>query len=95
MAKKEKTTKVEKQTTKKVSKKDVKKVSKKKNKKPNIFKRGFTFLKDVRKEMGKVRWPNRKEMLKYAGATLGFVLFFALFFLMTDGIIWALKQVMR
>ena len=78
---------------------NVKKIvnTKKKTKKnkDNFFKKSLQFLKDVRKELGKVRWPNKKEMIKYAGATLAFVIFFALFFLLADGIIWGLKQVMR
>lgn len=64
-------------------------------KKENLFKKFINFLKDVRKELGKVRWPSKKEMIKYASATLAFVIFFALFFLLADGIIWGLKQVMR
>ena len=66
-----------------------------KKKKDSFVKKGLQFLKDVRKELGKVRQPNKKEMIKYAGATLAFVVFFALFFLLADGIIWGLKQVMR
>ena len=85
--------------TKEVKKEKSKKIvnSKHKNKKQkdNFIKKGLQFLKDVRKELGKVRWPNKKEMIKYAGATLAFVIFFALFFLLADGIIWGLKQVMR
>ena len=42
------------------------------------------FLFGVRKEMTKVRWPNKKEMVTYSIATICFVLFFALFFTLTD-----------
>lgn len=51
------------------------------------------FLIDVAKEMKKVRWPNKKEMLTYSSATLMFVLFFALFFSVLDVIIAAAKLV--
>lgn len=87
------TTKDAKNEKKKVTKNTSKKVTKKKE--DNIFKKAIQFLKNVKKEMGKVRWPNKQEMIKYAGATLAFIVFFACFFLLTDGIIWALKQVMR
>lgn len=42
------------------------------------------FLFGVKKEMTKVRWPNKKEMITYSVATICFVLFFALFFTVTD-----------
>ena len=42
------------------------------------------FLLNVKKEMTKVRWPNKKEMITYSIATICFVLFFALFFTITD-----------
>jgi len=38
------------------------------------------FLKNVIKEMKKVKWPEKKYMLKYTVATLAVVIFFALFF---------------
>ena len=42
------------------------------------------FFDEVKKELKKVRWPNRKEMLKYSVATISFVIFFALFFYLID-----------
>lgn len=93
MAKKEKETKKT-QTTKntKVSKKQVKS---KKEKKGNIFSKIRTYFKGVKTEMGKVRWPNKKEMLLYSGATLGFIIVFALFFMLNDVVISAVKQLVR
>ena len=38
------------------------------------------FLGEVRKEFSKVKWPSRKDMVKYSIATIVFVVFFALFF---------------
>ena len=38
------------------------------------------FFISVKKEMGKVRWPNKKEMLTYSIATISFILVFGLFF---------------
>ena len=42
------------------------------------------FLSEVKKELGKVKWPNRKDMVKYSIATIVFVLFFAGFFYLID-----------
>ena len=42
------------------------------------------FLGEVKKELGKVKWPNRKDMVKYSIATITFVIFFALFFYLID-----------
>ena len=53
------------------------------------------FLKDVKKEMKKVRWPNKKEMLTYSIATISFVLVFALFFTLTDIILATMKTWVR
>jgi preprotein translocase subunit SecE len=51
------------------------------------------FLNDVVKEMKKVKWPNKKDMLTYSSATLAFVIFFALFFALLDGVIALAKMV--
>lgn len=42
------------------------------------------FLDEVKKELKKVRWPNKKEMVKYSVATITFVIFFAVFFYLID-----------
>ncbi len=46
-----------------------------------------SFLESVNKEMGKVRWPNRREMVSYSAATLFFILIFASFFTVLDFIL--------
>ncbi len=38
------------------------------------------FFKEIKEEMGKVKWPTKKEMIKYTISTLCFIIFFALFF---------------
>lgn len=43
-----------------------------------------TFIIGVKKEMGKVRWPKKKELVKYSVATLSCIIFFGLFFTATD-----------
>lgn len=50
------------------------------------------FFMGVKKEMGKVRWPSKKELLTYSVATLSYVIFFGLFFSVTDFILAALNS---
>lgn len=68
------------------SKNTKKKKEIKKNSKKN-------FLGEVRSEMAKVKWPSKKDMIKYSIATIVFVIFFALFFYAIDMIIALLKEV--
>ena len=84
--KKEIVTKKTKQVNPANQKKDVKKSKKRKTKKEkkSLIKRLTGFMKDVRKEMKKVHWPSKKEMVKYSIATLVFVIFFSLFFYIID-----------
>ena len=48
------------------------------------------FFVGVKQEMGKVRFPNKKEMVNYSLATITFVVVFALFFVASDAILGAL-----
>jgi len=50
-----------------------------------------SFLKQVKAEMKKVKWPTRKEMVKYSITTLLFILFFAVFFYLIDILFAMLK----
>lgn len=63
---------VKKENKKKVSPKKIEK----KAKKGGII----GWFKDVKKEVSKVKWPSKKEMIKYSIATIVFIIFFALFF---------------
>ncbi len=38
------------------------------------------YIEEVKDEMKKVKWPTKKEMVKYTISTLAFVVLFALFF---------------
>ena len=51
------------------------------------MKRIIKFFKGIKKEISRVRWPNKKEMVKYSVATILFILFFALFFYLFDTIV--------
>ena len=50
------------------------------------------FFISVKEEMKKVKWPTRKEMIKYSGAALTFIIVFAIFFTLTDLAIAGLKM---
>ena len=83
-------------TKEKVTKKDsVKKIEKKDKKKKEKKSKKESFFKSVRNEMDKVRWPLKKEMIKYSVATLSFIIFFALFFTLGDLIIAGVKLLVR
>ena len=42
------------------------------------------FFGEVKKELSKVKWPSKKDMIKYSIATICFVIFFAVFFYVID-----------
>ena len=71
-------------------KKDNKKSSKKEDKKPAVKKESWWH--GVKSEFKKVRWPNKKEMLKYSIATITFIIFFALFFYLIEVIVWLIQK---
>lgn len=49
------------------------------------------FLVDVKKELKKVRWPNKKEMIVYSVATVAFISIFCLFFTGIDLLLAGIK----
>ena len=49
------------------------------------------FFMSVKREMKKVRFPNKKEMITYSTATSGYVIFFGLFFSLTDFILAGIR----
>jgi len=53
------------------------------------------FLKGVKSEMAKVRWPNKKELFKYSVATLSIIIIFMLFFTLTDLGLAAIKTLVK
>ena len=86
----------EEKTQEKVDSKDSKKKPQKKSvksKKTNKKKHSkvVTFFKEVKSEMAKVKWPSKKDMVKYSIATIIFIVFFAVFFYLIDLIIALLK----
>ncbi len=53
------------------------------------------FLVSVKKEMKKVRWPEKKELIQYSIATLIFIVLVALFFTSLDLILAGIKLILR
>ena len=49
------------------------------------------FLKNVRTELKKVKWPDGKYMAKYTVATISFVVFFALYFYGISAVVALIK----
>ena len=75
---------VKEQETKLTEKKTKKVVKKAKVKKP---KDTITF----KSEVSKIKWPSKKQMVKYSIATIVFVIFFAAFFYVIELIMALLK----
>ena len=53
------------------------------------------FFSNVGSEMKKVKWPSKKDMIKYSIATLSIILFFCVFFVGSDLIISGVKELMK
>ena len=81
--------KVSKEVEKKSNKKEKKDNKKKEEKKPEVRKESW--WQGVKSEFKKVRWPSKKEMIKYSIATICFIIFFALFFWIIELIAWLIK----
>ena len=79
---------------KKETLKEEKKSSKKKHqKKESIISRIGNFFAGVKTEFKRVKWPSKKEMIKYSAATIIFVIVCSLFFYLIDVIIAALHAI--
>ena len=78
--KKEKKNTEEKKNLKVEKKKEVK------SKKGNVFQNIGKYFRGVWKELGRIRWTNRKDLVKYSVATVVFVLFFGIYFYGIDWI---------
>lgn len=82
--------KIEEKKENKNKKKNDKKSKKQKSSKE---KKGiFKFFHDVNSEVAKVKWPTKKDMIKYSVATISFVLFFGIYFSIINLIVAAIKM---
>ena len=67
------------------------KKSKESNDKNSLWTRFMIFCHGIKSEIKKVRWTNKKDMLKYSIATIVFIIFCSLFFYGID-FVFALVQ---
>jgi preprotein translocase SecE subunit len=63
------------------------------NIKGGLMKKLARYLVSVKEELKKVRWPKRKEMVAYSTATIAVIIFFMLFFVLSDTIIGTIVKV--
>ena len=52
-------------------------------------------LKNLKQELKKIKWPTKKDMIKYSVATLSIIVFFFIFFTASDVIIMGIKELMK
>ena len=53
------------------------------------------FIEGVKKEIKRIRWPKKKELIKFGTVALVFIFAFAIFFSASDVIIAVLKELKR
>lgn len=70
-------------------------VKAKKEKKENIFKRIAKYFKGVGKEIKRIRWTDRKDLLKYSICTVMFVIFFGVYFYAIDWIVLLVRSLAK
>ena len=63
-----------------------------KEKKDNVFKRILKYFKGVTKEFKRIRWTERKDLLKYSMCTVVFVILFGLYFYAIDWIVLLIRS---
>ena len=51
-----------------------------------------TYIEEIKGEMKKVKWPTKKEMIKYTISTLCFVVLFALYFFGIESLFAFIKE---
>lgn len=70
-------------------------VKSKKEKKENIFKRVSKYFKGVGKEFKRIRWTDKKELLKYSISTLVLVFLFGVYFYAIDWIVLLVRSLAK
>lgn len=70
-------------------------VKSKREKKENIFKRIFKYFKGVGKEFKRIRWTDKKDLLKYSISTLVLVFFFGVYFYAIDWIVLLVRSLAK
>ena len=52
------------------------------------------YFKGIKKEVSRIKWTNKKELLKYSIASIVFVIFFGVFFYAIDLLVAVLRSSM-
>lgn len=52
------------------------------------------YFKGVKKEVSRIRWTSKKDLLKYSTATVVFMVFFSVFFYAIDMLVALLRSVL-
>ncbi len=50
------------------------------------------YFKGVRKEISRIRWTNKKDLIKYSVSTIVFMIFFGVFFYAIDLLVALLRS---
>ena len=58
----------------------------------NIFKSISRYFKGVKKEVGRIRWTNTKDLFKYSITTISFMLFLGVYFYAIDILITLVRS---
>ena len=88
----------EKSMSVKTDKKNKHYVAEKKNikvKKENVFKRIIKYFKGVGKEIKRIRWTERKDLVKYSICTLLFVVLFGVYFYAIDWLVLLVRSLAK
>ena len=67
-------------------------MKKKESKKVKKVEKKESLFKQIKKEMAKVHFPNKKDMVKYSLATISFVLFFGIYFYVIELVMALVKS---
>ena len=58
------------------------------------MKKIIDYFKGVKKEISRIKWTSKKDLLKYSVASILFVIFFGVFFYVIDMMVALLRSVM-
>lgn len=81
-----------KNTNEKETKKKEVKVKKAKKEKKSLMRKITGYFKGVKKEISRIRWTKKKDLLKYSIATVVFVVFFGVYFYVIDLLVALLRS---
>lgn len=57
-----------------------------------VGKKIVDYFKGVKKEISRIRWTSRKELIKYSLSTIAFMFFFGVFFYLVDFLVALIRS---